>query len=198
MAWRMAGLWLDLCSCAMICGCTLGPAKPTQGWCSGGFLFDIEQGNSDGVDLGGTRAAFIVDLPGDFAGGNATARLYLDEGASSEQRRELEAIFTGKRGGSWAALSALVTKWLPTQTTRIEIEAGDNPTARVGDVGQVRLQRVTTATGRQATLTNPPALEGFLESVDLARSDGSRWADPEMRRWEAGGHGGVSAFSLSA
>ncbi len=34
MAWSMTGQWLELCSCEMLCPCLLGPAKPTQEWCS--------------------------------------------------------------------------------------------------------------------------------------------------------------------
>jgi hypothetical protein len=37
-----------------------------------------------------------------------------------------------------------------------------------------------------------------ISQVDLARSDGSRFADPQMRAWDAWGHGGVSAFSWKA
>ena len=129
MAWRMTGQMLESCSCKMLCPCTLGPAEPDQGWCSGALLFDIQQGNSDGVNLGGSKVVFAVDLPGDFLGGNGTARLYIDEAASADQRRELEAIFTGKKGGAFDALNSLITKWLPMQVVRTEI-ASDNTSAK--------------------------------------------------------------------
>ena len=99
MAWRMTGRWLETCSCKMICRCTMGPAEPDQGWCSAAILLDIQQGDSDGVNLANTRAVWVIDLPGDFAAGNGTARVYLDERAGSVQRGELDAILTGKKGG---------------------------------------------------------------------------------------------------
>jgi hypothetical protein len=61
------------------------------------------------------------------------------------------------------------------------------------------LQRIKTDDGRQATLQNAPVLAGLgVESSALARSDGSRWSDPAMRRWQSGGHGIVSAFTMRA
>ena len=198
MAWRITGQLLEACSCKMLCPCTLGPAEPDQGWCSGALVFQIQQGNSDGVNLGGSKVVFAVDLPGDFLSGNGTARLYIDEAASTDQRRELEAIFTGKKGGAFDALNSLITKWLPMQVVRTEI-ASDNTSAKVGTIGQLKLQSIKTEDGRQATLQNAPVLIGFgVERSDLARGDGSQWSDPQMRRWQSGGHGAVSAFALTA
>jgi hypothetical protein len=69
----------------------------------------------------------------------------------------------------------------------------------VGTIGQLKLQSVKTEDGRQARLQNAPVLVGFgVESSDLARGDGSQWSDPQMRRWQSGGHGAVSDFALSA
>ena len=199
MAWSLSGHLLEACSCKMLCPCIFGPAEPDQGWCSGALTFDIQEGNADGVNLSGRRVVWAFDLPGDFFGGNATARLYIDDDASDEQRRDLEAIFTGKKGGAMEAVGASVTKWLPTKTASIKIQRGDKPSVSVGNFGQVTLAPIKTESGKAAQITNAPLNEAFgISSEDLARSDGSRWSDPDMRRWEAGGAGGVSAFSLSA
>src|SRR3990172_7845518 len=108
MAWKMTGLTMEACSCKMMCRCTLGPTEPDQGWCSAALVIDVQRGNSDGVDLGGRKVAAALDFPGDFFGGNATGRLYIDDGAGAEQRRELEAIFMGKKGGPWEAMNAAI------------------------------------------------------------------------------------------
>src|SRR3990172_8260395 len=139
MGWKMTGQLLEACSCKMFCPCVLGPAEPDQGWCSGTLAFDIQQGSSDGVDLAGCKAAVVFDLPGDFASGNMTARLYLDSGASEDQRRALEAIFTGKKGGNWEAMSAAIVKWVPTKVASISITTGDKPSVTVGAFGKVTL-----------------------------------------------------------
>ena len=41
MAWTMKVRLLESCSCAALCPCILGPAKPDQGWCSGVFGIEV-------------------------------------------------------------------------------------------------------------------------------------------------------------
>src|SRR6185503_13207111 len=129
MTWQLSGKSVELCSCKMLCPCWLGPdGEPDEGWCAGAFAFDIQRGSSDGVNLGGTKVALGAEWPGNFFGGNGKARLYIDDGASTEQRRELEAIFSGRKGGLFEGLfGAVIKTWLPTETTRIEITWGDSP-----------------------------------------------------------------------
>jgi hypothetical protein len=201
MAWRLTGDWYEVCSCKMFCPCNIGtPAEPDRGWCSAGIVLDIQQGSSDGVELGGTRAALALDFPGDFWLGNGTGRIYVDSAASPEQRRELEAILGGQRGGAWEAAKGVLTKVLPTQATKIDVQGGESPSARVGTVAELRWQRVKTPDGRQTRLENGAALAAFgiPASMDVARSDGSRWADPELRQWESGGTGGIVRFDWRA
>jgi len=196
MAWHMTGQLIEACSCKAACPCVLGPAEPDQGWCSGALTFVIQEGASDGVALGGRKVLWLIDLPKDFASGNGTVRIYIDEAADARQKQELEAIFTGKKGGPGEVLGSLVTKWLPTQTATITIDGGDNPSITVGAVGHVKLNRIKDERGRTTKLLNAPVLGAIqVDTADLARSDGSRFADPQMRRWDGGGHGSVSPFS---
>ncbi len=198
MAWNITGQFIDTCSCKILCPCIFGPADPDQGWCSFAGLFDIQQGKSDSVDLGGRKVVWVVDLPGDISGGNGTGRLYIDEAANSSQRSELEAILTGKKGGSPEVLSSLITQWLPTQYTTIEVQAGDNPSFNVGSIGQVKLQPIKTEDGRPTKLENVQALDALgLKNENLARGDGSHWFDPEMRPWVSGGQGMIYSITWS-
>jgi hypothetical protein len=69
----------------------------------------------------------------------------------------------------------------------------------IGNVGQLAWQRMTTQDGQQTTLQNAPVLGVIgVTSSALARSDGSQWSDPEMRPWQSGGSGAISAFAMSA
>ncbi|MBI3759532.1 MAG: DUF1326 domain-containing protein, partial [Deltaproteobacteria bacterium] len=97
MAWHLSGQLIEACSCKSACPCVLGPAEPDQGWCSGALTFSIDKGQSDGVDLSGRALVWLVDLPKDFAGGNGTVCLIIDDGADARQRQELEGIFSGKK-----------------------------------------------------------------------------------------------------
>lgn len=200
MAWHVSGQSIELCSCEMLCPCWLGPdGKPDQGWCGGGFAFDIREGNSDGVNLGGTRVFLTALWPGNFFGGDGTARLYLDESASEEQRRELEAIFSGNKGGHLEGLfGAVMTKWLPAKSAKIDIQWGDNPSFTVGDIGQATLQPIKDMAGKPTQVRGAAAQAGFqIESMDLASSKGSRFSDPDIRAWE-GDSGTLHTFNWSA
>ncbi len=120
MAWRVSGQMVEFCSCKMMCPCWFGPGtEPDQGWCAGAILYDVEQGQVDGINVGGTKVVFAAEWPGNFFAGNGKARLYLDANASADQRRELEAVFSGQKGGLFEGLmGAVITEWLPGVTGR--------------------------------------------------------------------------------
>ena len=191
----MSGEWYEVCSCKMVCRCNFGPAEPDQGWCSGLLTFDIRQGESAGVDLGGTKVALRADLPGDFMGGIDVARLYVDEAASEDQRRELEAIFHGERGGVWEGVNGIIGRWLDTETTTVEASGGDDPAVRVGDVAEFSFSRLKTEDGRQAVVTNAPLAAGFdVDTMELANATGRTADGGEQREWETLGYGAVVPF----
>ncbi|MBI2856447.1 MAG: DUF1326 domain-containing protein, partial [Chloroflexi bacterium] len=125
MAWNLSGEMVESCSCNFLCPCWF--AKPElmvmdQGWCDSAILFRIQRGSSDGVQLGGRTVVAAVDLPGPtMFEGNGTIRLYVDDAASAEQVRELEAIFGGAKGGPMKVMAGLMTKVLPTQRARIDV-----------------------------------------------------------------------------
>jgi hypothetical protein len=86
------------------------------------ILFRIQNGNVDGIDLKGRDIVVLFDFLGPtILDGNATSRLYIDEAADEGQRKDLEVIFQGKRGGPMEMISSLTSKWLPTQSTQIEL-----------------------------------------------------------------------------
>lgn len=199
MAWQLSGELIEACSCKAACPCVLGPAEPDQGWCSGALTFAIDKGKSDGVDLSGRTVLWLIDLPKDFASGDGTVRVIIDDKANVKQRQELEAIFTGKKGGPGAVLGSLVSKWLPTETATINISRGENPEVSVSGIGHTKLQLIKDQAGKQSAIMNAPIL-GLIEisKAELARSDGSRFAGPGMRSWDAGGHGSVNPFKWKA
>jgi len=131
-----------------------------------------------------------------YISGNGTVCIIIDDGADARQRQELEAIFSGKKGRPGAVLGSLVSKWLPTESAAIKLSGGDNPEITVGTMGHVKLQAIKDQAGKTATIMNAPVfgLVGIRE-VRLSRSDGSRFAAPQMRNWTSGGHGSISPFS---
>jgi hypothetical protein len=162
-------------------------------------VFDIQQGNADGVDLSGANVVFAADWPGDFWAGNGTARLYLDAATTATQRRELEAIFSGRKGGLLEPLfSAVITRWLPAQTAPITLQQGATLAITVGSVGHVTIQPLQDQAGQPTTVQGAAAQAAFQSaSMQLASSQGSRWSDPELRQWE-GDSSTLHMFTWSA
>src|SRR5688572_3566398 len=126
MTWNLLGEMVETCSCNMLCPCWYAVKElmiMDQGYCGTTILFRTKDGSSDGIDLSGLNLVLTAFFPGPtLFDGNATGRVYLDDGTTDDQRRELEAIMQGKKGGPMEILAGLVTNWLPTQVTKIEVQ----------------------------------------------------------------------------
>ena len=200
MAWNVKGRSVELCSCDMLCPCWLGSeGTPDKGWCAGAFAFDIEGGESDGTRLGGLKVALSAEWPGNFFGGSGKARLYIDERADPAQRRELEGIFAGKKGGHLEGLfGAVIAEWLPARAERIDVVWGDKPSLTVGAIGKCTLNPMKDPSGHVTSVKGAAAQAGFqIESMDLASSKGSTWRDPDLRSWD-GDSGTLHVFDWRA
>ena len=189
MAWRLTGQLIETCSCNMFCPCWYTVQDlmvMDQGWCASAITFRTREGSSDGVALGGRTVVFAVDFPGPtLFDGNGTARLYIDAGANAEQRRELEAICSGQKGGPMAGIAPLVAKWLPSRSAKIDVDdGGDTISVTVGDAGRVESRRLRDPQGQGFTMRGGGFVTGLgMQEVDLAPS-GSRWTDPDLRPFE--------------
>jgi hypothetical protein len=171
-----------------------------QGWCAGSLTFEIEEGQSEGVDLSGRTVALLVDWPGPtLFDGNGTARLFLDDDVNDEQARELSAIFQGQKGGSFEMVASLISNWLPIEKTSISVSRdGDILTARVGSIGQVSSKALRDDQGIGFTLRGGGFVSAFgMEEAELAPSSGTRWSDPDMPREFEATSGARGAISMS-
>ena len=174
-------------ACNMLCPCFFGVPElmvMDQGWCDSAILFEIANGNADGVALTGRRVALGIDFPGPtMFDGNATARIYIDDAASPEQVNELEAIFHGEKAGPMAVLAPLITRWLDTQAATIRTEEdGDGIVVTVGDAGRVENRVVRDQEGHDFELRGGGFIAGLgLEVAQLAPSS-SHWSDAGLPR----------------
>jgi hypothetical protein len=106
VSWRIRGSYFESCNCDAICPCRKVNGVPggrsTHGECLGVLSWLIAEGSADGVDLSGQPVAMATRYSDDEPGSPWTWVLYLDAGASDEQRGALEGIFTGRLGGDAA------------------------------------------------------------------------------------------------
>ncbi len=197
MAWNMKVKFLEACSCAQMCPCVLGAAKPDQEWCSGVFVLEVAEGQADEVDLAGAKAVVHFELAGDFLSGIDKARMYYDNGVGDAQRTELDAIFHGEKGGVWGGLREAISEWLPSKVAAINIGGPDGPGATVEGIGQLVFQPITNEAGSPTVISNAPLFGAFaIPSEQLGFTQGTKFSDPDMREWESLGAGGMMSDLL--
>lgn len=190
MAWNMKVKALESCSCAAVCPCIFGPAKPDQEWCSGLFLLDVTEGKSGDVDLSGAKLLLHFELPGDFLSGIDKGKLVYDTAVSDSQRSELDAIFHGERGGMWAGMKEAIKEWLPSSSAKIDFRDGDSPGATIEGIGEVVLQPTMSPDGKRTTISDAPVLAAFqIGRMGVASGIGTKLSDPDLRSWESLGQG---------
>jgi Protein of unknown function (DUF1326) len=59
MAYDVQGQFYEACDCEIICSCWAG-VPPDMGSCTGLFAWEIQTGNSNGVDMAGARSVMIT------------------------------------------------------------------------------------------------------------------------------------------
>ena len=200
MSWEISGQSIELCNCKMLCPCFFGPeGEPDEGWCGACLGFDVQAGSSNGVDLGNTKVVFLGEWPSNFFRGGGSARLYLDENNSVDQRAVLEKIFSGKDGGHLQPLwGATIDNWLPSSTATLDINWGDTPSIVVSDVGSATMKPLRDDNGQATRVTGAAAHLGFQwDGMDLASSIGSRWTDPDLQEWD-GNSGTLHEFNWTS
>lgn len=103
MSWRVSGSYFESCNCDPICPCRridgVGGGRSTHGECLGVLSWLIDEGEADGVDLGGLPVAMATRYSDDEEGSPWSWVLYLDAVAADDQREALEGIYSGRLGG---------------------------------------------------------------------------------------------------
>jgi hypothetical protein len=156
IAWRAQGLLFENCNCQLVCpGHVHFSQFCTHERCIGYWAVRFDEGAFGNVPLAGLRAVIAYDTPSHMIDGGWTEIIVIDEGASGEQRRAVEAILDGTAGGPWAVLARFVGKRLPTRFLPIElVDEGTTKRVRIPGVlegvvaairGRDRSQPVTFA-----------------------------------------------------
>jgi hypothetical protein len=135
MAWSLRGSYVETCSCDLICPCNATfDHGATYDYCRVTLVFNIREGDVEGIDIGGLKVAAIADTPKVMTDGNWRLGVFIDENASEEQADKLVKVFTGQIGGPMAALGPLVGEMLGVERAAISVEDdGVRHSVRVGD-----------------------------------------------------------------
>ena len=178
MSWRIEGRYFENCSCDMPCPCTVSfDAGADLDRCNALLVFSVDEGEVDGVDVGGVTVAAVVDSPKVMTDGGWRMGMLIDEQASDEQVEKLVAVFSGQMGGPMEALGPLVGEQLGLERLAMEVTEEDGRhTLRAGDGVEVQVQDVVPFGVEDGT---PAKLEGVFHpagsTLTIARNERSRW-----------------------
>ena len=115
MPWKLKGRYVSSCSCTNVCPCSTASAPPdnpdgtTNCW--GVAVFDVRDGDADGVDLSGVQIGLYVNYPAVVSDGNWKLGISLDPSVSDEQANAIEQIVSGKLGGPFGDMAGLVSEF---------------------------------------------------------------------------------------
>jgi hypothetical protein len=158
MSWKLEGSYFETCSCTVVCPCTASLAfGATYDRCKVVLVFNVHDGEVDGIDVSGLTVAAVADTPKVMTDGNWRLGVFIDAAASDEQAEKLGAVFSGQLGGPMAALGPLVGESLGVERAPIEVrEEGLTHSVKIGDAVDFEIEDVVpfgVETGEPARLT---------------------------------------------
>jgi hypothetical protein len=158
MAWKLEGSYFESCSCDVVCPCTASLALGADyDRCRVTLVFHVENGEVDGVDVGGLTVAAVGDSPKVMTDGGWRLGVFIDANASDEQAEKLGAVFSGALGGPMEALGPLIGENLGVERAQIEVtNDGLRHAVKIGDAVDIEIEDVVpfgVESGEPARLT---------------------------------------------
>jgi hypothetical protein len=144
MSWKLEGSYFESCSCDVVCPCTASLSLgATHDYCRATLVFNVRQGEVEGVDVSGLSVAAVIDTPKVMSDGNWRLGLFIDANASDEQAEKLGGVFSGALGGPMAGLGPLVGETLGVERASIELhEEGLRHAIKIGDAVDIETEDV--------------------------------------------------------
>ncbi len=159
--WRLKGSILGSCDCEHGCPCNFNVA-PTNGGCDGVYVWVIKEGHYGKTDLGGLTMVSGGTFPEAIHKGHGRGVFIVDERATPEQRKALEALQAGNGVGSPFDILAKVTEekhatiYAPVEVhldgirSRVKIDGG-----RIYELGLSRTKNPVTGAEEEIYLDKP-------------------------------------------
>ena len=193
--WWAEGLLFENCNCAAVCpGHIHFSQKCTHEVCRGFWAIRFEAGRAGEADLGGIDAVVVYEAPQVMVDGGWKQVIIVSDRAEAGQRRAIEEIISGVRGGPWEVLSRFVSDALPTRTAPVTIE--DAPGRKSVTVTGILEGAVQAIRGRNRA--EPVTFENIYnkihDSTQVIATGSTRYDDGELVIANDGTHGLWSRF----
>lgn len=176
--WKITGQLEEACSCDAACPCWFD-SKPTKMTCSGGQVLFIQKGNYGKVRLDGLAVGNMSQSPegqsmmGSFGNWNFSF-YYVDEKATPEQRKGLEAI--AAKILEPGASKKTETRYVPI-TRKIE---GKDHEIILGQYGSFRGHLIEGGLGGSPKIVNPPGADPVHHEYSQGRTLKMAYTDADQ------------------
>jgi len=138
---QIKGDVLIACNCDWGCPCNFN-ARPSRGFCQGGWIWVIENGEAGHVSLSGLGLAVFAKWPGAIHEGGGRATCYIDARADAAQQAALTRLVCGEFGGPWGIFIKTYTL-APPVSAPFDVQLAQYATrARIGDAVQLEMQTI--------------------------------------------------------
>jgi hypothetical protein len=176
--WKITGQLEEACSCDAACPCWFG-SKPTKMTCGGGQVLFIEKGNYGNVELDGLAIANIGQSPAgqsmmESYGNWNFSYYYVDEKATPEQRKALEAL--AKQVLVPDVSGKTETRYVPI-TRKIE---GKEHQITIGQYGTFHGHLIEGGVGGHPKIVNPPGADPFHKEYAQGRTSNMTYNDADQ------------------
>ena len=193
--WWAEGLLFENCNCTAVCpGHIHFSQKCTHEVCRGFWAIRFEAGRAGEVDLAGIDAVVVYEAPQVMVDGGWKQVIIVSDRAGAEQRRAIEEIIAGKRGGPWEVLSRFVSDALPTRAAPVRIE--DAPERKSVTIAGILEGAVNAIRGRNRA--EPVTFENIYNKIhnvtQVIATGSTRFDDGEIVIANDGTHGLWSRF----
>ncbi len=181
MTYTIEGDYFEGCNCTLICRCGLGGTYDGDA-CDVFFAWHIGRGAKDGIDLADLNVALARHRPRDPDKDRWQCELFIDERATPQQARELEAIFSGAAGGRLEVIKHAIGPIVAVHTAPIRFDKeGRARRLRVGEgVLELDAEELIGLDGE-----NPTVITNFQPSAVVV-PEGARLGRAQTIRYRGG------------
>ncbi len=193
--WWAEGLLFENCNCTAVCpGHIHFSQRCTHEVCRGFWAIRFEGGRVDGTDLAGVDAVVVYEAPQVMVDGGWRQRIIVSDRADRGQRRAVEEVITGARGGPWEVLARFVADALPTLSATLRID--DAPERKAVTVAGFLESAVEAIRGRdrEKPVTFANIYNKVHDSTQVIARGSARYDDGEIVIDNEGTHGLWSRF----
>lgn len=179
MGYEIEGRMSEQCTCKSFCPCW-GGLDPDGGACDFSWVFHVDRGQINGVEVSGLSMAMLGNLPGNPLEGNVRLLVIVDDAAGDAQQEALLAAFTGKLGGPLADLAGLVGEVVAVERAPIEFDMSHGTgIVRVGGRWEAEVEGQRSPNGNPTKLVDTalspvlgtPAYPGEVTRFQLTAGD---------------------------